>query len=79
MCEIFSFFEFKVHTFTKLSLQKIFLFYDDNFYSIALLTLEIKNDFKGVIEAYNIVERWVKSNNKTPFHRKILIFFADNI
>ena len=27
------------------------------------------------IDAYNIVERIVKSNNKTPFHRKILFFF----
>ena len=31
------------------------------------------------MEAYNIVGRRMKSNNKTPFHRKILIFFADNI
>ena len=29
---------------------------------------------KGYIEAYNIVERRVKSNNKMLFHRKILIF-----
>ena len=49
------------------------------FIQLRPLTLDIKSDFKGVIEAYNIVERWVKSNNKTPFHRKILIFFADNI
>ena len=34
---------------------------------------------KSYIEAYNIVERRVKSNNKTPLHGKLLIFFADNI
>ena len=34
---------------------------------------------KESFEAYNIVERRVKLNNKTPFHRKILIAFADNI
>ena len=31
-----------------------------------------------LVQAYNIVERRVKLNNKTPFHRKILIAFADN-
>ena len=36
------------------------------------------------IESYNIVESQIlitllKSNNKTPFHRNILIFFANNI
>ena len=26
-----------------------------------------------------MAERRMKSNNKTPFHRKVLILFADNI
>ena len=33
----------------------------------------------SLIEAYNIVERRVKFNKKTPFYRKIYIIFADKI
>ena len=62
-----------------LSLWKIFLFYDDNVNQLRWLTSDQKRFWRGYIEAYNIEERRVKSNNKTPFYRKILIFFADNI
>ena len=31
------------------------------------------------MEAYNIVERRVKLNNRVLFHRKIFIVFVDNI
>ena len=44
------------------------------------ITLTDFKDFKGIfVEAYNIEERRVKLNNRTSFHRKILIAFADNI
>ena len=33
----------------------------------------VKNNFKSLIEAYNILERRVKINDKRPFHRKIFI------
>ena len=50
------------------------LFCDDNL-NHCVNYLEIKKDFKGVYTgAYNIVETMVKSNDKTPFHRKILVF-----
>ena len=44
---------------------------------------EVKITFKwfqrSLIEAYNIAERRIKLNNKTTFHCKILIVFADNV
>ena len=48
------------------------------------MVVQLLNDIKGVLqgvlkEAYNIVERMMKLNNKMPFHHKILIVFAVNI
>ena len=47
------------------------------------ITLVLKITFKrlkrNLIETYNIVERRVELNKKTPFHHKIFIVFADNI
>ena len=43
----------------------------------------VKNNFwtilLSLIEPYNIAERSEELNNRTPFHLKIFITFADNI
>ena len=39
----------------------------------------ILNDFKESYWGLDILERRVKLNNKTPFHRQILTVFANNI
>ena len=56
--------------------------------SIYKITVEIKLPFvkmafkwfqRSLAEAYNIVERTVKWNNRTSYHHKTLIVVADDI
>ena len=44
-----------------------------------VLRITFKQFKRILVEAYNIEEKTVKLNNRTSFHRKILIVADDNI
>ena len=49
-------------------------FYDVNVNQLSKLAKDQNRFSRSYIEVYKIVERRVKSNDKTPFHHEILIF-----
>ena len=51
-----------------------------NIYQInVVLKVTFKRFQRSLIEAYNTVERRVELNNRTSYHRNILVALADNI